>query len=109
MKRPIQILVVLLLVSIAAEPAIRRIPWDPTDRPRMQLLRAMQIAHDALNMQEGLSKSDEKFYCIDAVLAVTSSKDGDWTFTFGSKQSGRRWAIVDFDGRVTVSKGPPLY
>src|SRR6266849_2309470 len=106
MKKTAQILAFLLLVSLAALSATSRIPWNPTDRPRMQLAQAMQLAHDTVNMQEGLATRDEKFYCIDATLAVTTSKDGDWTFMFGSKESGERWVIVDFDGRVTVSKGP---
>ena len=109
MKRTVPILVVLFAISVAAAPAIRRIPWNPTERPRLQLSRAVQLAHEAVNLQEGLARNDEQFYCIDAALAVTTSKDGDWTFTFSSKENGERWAIVDFDGRVTVSKGPPLY
>ena len=109
MKKTFLLLALLVLASIAALAASRRIPWDPTDRPRMQLPRAMQLAHDALNAREGLSTNDNKFYCIDAALAVTTSKDGDWTFTFGSKASGERWVIVDLDGRVDVRTGPPFY
>ena len=109
MKKTALLLAFLLLVSLAAVSATRRIPWNPTDRPRMQLPQAMQLAHKAINMQQGLSTKDEKFYCLDATLAITTSKDGDWTFIFGSKESGERWVTVDFDGRVTVSKGPFLY
>src|SRR6266404_1288865 len=109
MKKTALLLAFLLLVSLAAVSATRRIPWNPTDRPRMQLPHAMQLAHEALNKQEGLASKDEKFYCIDATLSVTISKDGDWTFIFGSKENGERWVVVDLDGRVTVSKGPFLY
>jgi hypothetical protein len=109
MKKTAQLLAFLLLVSLAAVSATRRIPWNRADRPRVQLPQALQLAHEAVNMQEGLSMKDEKFYCIDAALAVTTSRDGDWTVIFGSKESGERWVIVDFDGRVTVSKGPFLY
>ncbi len=41
----------LLLVSLAVVSATRRISWNPTDRPRRQLPQAMQLAHEAVNMQ----------------------------------------------------------
>src|SRR5882762_5620049 len=99
MKKTALLLAFLFLVSLAALSATRRILWNPTDRPRVPLPQAMQLAHEAVNVQEGLATKDEKFYCIDASLAVATSKDGDWTFIFGSKESGERWVIVDFDGR----------
>ncbi len=40
-----------LLVSLTALSATRRIPWNPTDRPSVQLPQAMQLAHEAVNMQ----------------------------------------------------------
>jgi hypothetical protein len=52
---------------------------------------------------------DNKFYCIRAMLAITTSKDGDWTFTFGSKEGVQRWVIVDFEGRVEIRQEPPEY
>ena len=104
------LLVALVFVATAAFiPAGRRIGWDPRQRPRLPLTQAMQIAHEALNMQEGLAKDDETFYCISGGLAITCSRDGDWTFRFGSKENGERWVIVDLDGIAAVRKEPQLW
>ncbi len=75
MKKTASMFAFLLLASLAAVSATRRIPWNPTDRPRMPLPQAMQLAREAVNMQEGLATKDEKFYCLDATLAVTTSND----------------------------------
>ena len=100
---------IILLASVAALSLTRNIAWNPKDRPRMELSKAMQIAHEKLNAQEGLLAEDDKFYCIRAMLAITESKDGDWTFTFGSKEGVQRWVIVDFEGLVEIRQEPPEY
>jgi hypothetical protein len=76
----------------------------------MPLSQALQIAREALNANEGLPAGDETFYCLGGGIAITSSKDGDWTFSFGSKENGRRWVVVDLDGHVwEIRKDPPMY
>jgi len=101
--------VLAFLVTTAFIPGGRRIGWDPKERPRLPLVQAMQIAHEALNFDEGLPKDDDTFYCLGTGIAITSSKDGDWTFSFGSKEKGRRWVIVDLDGIAAVRKEPILW
>lgn len=98
------LLAVLLLSSLTAISLTRRIVWDPKDRPRMELFEAMTLAHVRLNMEEGLSPTDDRFYCIGAELAITTSKDGDWTFTFGSKEGVVRYVVVDLDGNVETRR-----
>jgi len=100
----------LLVLATAAFPAGgMRIGWNAKVRPRLPLTQAMRIAHEALNLEEGLPKDDETFYCISGGLAITCSRDGDWTFRFGSKENGERWVIVDLDGMAAVRKEPQLW
>jgi hypothetical protein len=108
-KKLALLIALFLFVAFAARPAARRIAWDTKDRPRMSLAQAMQIGREALIASEGLPKDDETFYCLGGGIAITSSKDGDWTFTFGSKENGQRWVIVDLDGVTSVQKDPPFY
>ena len=102
LKKTVLILLLLLVVGIAAMPASRYILWDSKKRPRLELPQAIVLARDALNKQEDLPAYDDRFYCLGASLATTTSKDGDWTFTFGSKENGKRWVIVDLDGVYSV-------
>ena len=100
----------LVLATAAFIPAGgMRIGWNAKVRPRLPLTQAMRIAHEALNLEEGLPKDDETFYCISGGLAITCSRDGDWTFRFGSKENGERWVIVDLDGMAAVRKEPQLW
>ena len=109
-NRKLLLLAVLFVATAAFVPAGgMRIGWNPKYRPRLPLTHALQIAHEALNMEEGLPKDDETFYCINGGLAITCSRDGDWTFRFGSKENGERWVIVDLDGIVAVRKEPQLW
>jgi len=96
--------VLALLGTTAFTPGGRRIGWDPKERPRLPLVQATQIAHEALNFGEGLPKDDDTFYCLGTGIAITSSRDGDWTFRFGSEEKGVRWVIVDLDG--AAAQGP---
>ena len=109
LKKTVLVLALLLMATWAAFPAARRTSWDPKERPRLPLGQAMQIAHEALNFEEGLSKDDDTFYCLGTGIAITSSRDGDWTFSFGSKEKGRRWVIVDLDGIAAVRKEQMLW
>jgi hypothetical protein len=106
-KKIVLLLAALLICSVTVMSLTRNISWNPKERPRMQLAQAMQLAHESLNAQEGLDAGDDKFYCISAMLAITTSKDGDWTFRFGSKEGGQRWVIVDFERRVEIRQEPP--
>ena len=108
-KKFILLSVMMLLASVAVASLTRRIAWNPKDRPRMQLSQAMQLAHERLNAQEELPAGVDKFYCIGAMLAITTSKEGDWTFTFGSKEGVQRWVIVNFDGEVEIREESPQY
>lgn len=109
LKKVILISVVILLTSVATVSVTRRIAWDPKERPRMELSQALKLAHERLNAQEKLPVGDDKYYYIGAMLAITTSKDGDWTFTFGSKEGIQRWVVVDFDGQVVVRQEAPEY
>jgi hypothetical protein len=99
----------LFVATCVALPAPRRIGWNPKERPRLPLAQAMQIAHETLNMNEGLPKDDDTFYCLGGGIAITSSRDGDWTFSFGSKENGQRWVIVDLDGVAAVRNEPQFW
>jgi hypothetical protein len=96
-------LIITLLASVTVVSLARNIGWNPKDRPRMQLSQALQLAHEKLNAQEGLSATDDSFYCIGATLAITTSKDGDWTFRFGSKEGVVRCVVIDLDGNAEIS------
>ena len=109
LKKVILILAVILLTSVAAVTVTRRIAWNPKQRPRMEMSQALRLAHERLNAQENLPIGADKFYCIGAMLAITTSQDGDWTFTFGSKEGIQRWVVVDFDGQVAVRQEAPEY
>jgi hypothetical protein len=109
MKKTAFLIALLLVVSQAQVSAKRNIAWNPKERPRLQLPQAMKLASEALNAKEGLPAQDPTFYCLNSWLAITTSKDGDWTFRFGSKESGERLVIVDLDGRVDVRKDAPFY
>jgi hypothetical protein len=109
LKKTLLLIVLVLVATGAAVPAGRRIFWNPKELPRLPLSQAMQIAHEALNFEEGLPKDDDTFYCLGGGLAITSSRDGDWTFSFGSKEKGQRWVIVDLDGIASVRKEPQLW
>ena len=108
-NRKLLFVVLAFLGTTAFIPGGRRMGWDPKERPRLPLVQAMQIAHEALNFDEGLPKDDETFYCLGTGIAITSSRDGDWTFRFGSKDKGPRWVIVDLDGIAAVRKEPQLW
>jgi hypothetical protein len=103
------LIALLLLTGLVALPGTKRIAWNPKERPRLQLSRAMEIAQDTLNTNEGLPKDDDTFYCLGGSIAITSSNEGDWSFTFGSKEKGQRWVIVKFNGQARVRKDPPVY
>ena len=108
-KKTALVLAFLFIATWAAFPAARRAGWNPKERPRLPLAQAMQIAHEALNLEEELPKDDDTFYCLGTGIAITSSRDGDWTFSFGSKEKGQRWVIVDLDGIAAVRKEPILW
>ena len=60
LNKKLLLLVVLSVVTSAFTAAGgMRIGWNPKVRPRPQLTQARQIAHEALNMQEGLPKDDD--------------------------------------------------
>ena len=108
-NRKVILVMLVFVATCVAVPAARRIGWNPKERPRLPLVQAMQIAHEALNMEESLPKDDDTFYCLSTGIAITSSRDGDWTFAFGSKEHGERWVIVDLDGVAAVRKEPQLW
>jgi hypothetical protein len=68
------------------------------------MAQAMQIAHEALNVEEGLPKHDDTFFCLGAGIAIISSRDGQWTFSFASKEKGQRFVIVSMYGVPAVRK-----
>jgi hypothetical protein len=67
------------------------------------MVQGLQIAQGSLGKDAG------NFYCVGASLAITYSKDGDWTYRFASKGGKYKWVIVDFDKHAQVLDNAPHY
>jgi hypothetical protein len=95
MKRVILLVACSMLLCSAAY--ARRIAWIPTERPPVSLAEAITLA------ETQLKKEKVQYFCIGASLAKTFS-EGDWQFSFSSREGKRMTVSVGSDKKVWTSE-----
>ncbi len=97
MKKKLLVLL-FIIIAVSGTSYARRIGWNKTKKPPIELEEALKIAKTSIQMEEYID-----YHCINASLSITFS-DADWLLYFTSK-SGAVWVNVASDRTVSTSGG----